>query len=331
MPAVGELGTIDSLFHTAALRIGYLSDVARYEEAWALCDSLQSIHPTQPAPHLYKAAIYVNWMQSYRLNDYQAEVEDNVQRAIDAGVQMLKMSKDAWVSSHVGSAYSYRAIARLRRHNWIGAFLDGRRSIDYLQAALDEDPRLYDVYFPLGGYHYWRTARSSFIRTVAFWMPDRRKLGIRQIDLAIRHGRYIRHGALHGIALSLLDTGDYEAALAYNDQIMAAIEPPTNGSLYTRGRLKAKLRDWPDVEAIFTQLLSQLPDRAIGYQVECKYWIARAAQQQGKVDAALQLSQEALVQSQSRNPALELESVLENFDSIHERLVKLEELLRRAR
>ena len=176
----------------------------------------------------------MNWMQSHRLSDYEADVDENVKRAIDAGKRQLDSSDEPWIHFHVGSAYSYRAMARFRRHNWIGAFLDGRRSIDHLKKALKGDPKLYDVYFGLGGYHYWRTARAGFIRAVAFWMPDRRELGLRQMELAARHGRYIRNGALHGIALSLYDAGEFERAVVFNTQVVGPSEPATNGSLHAR-------------------------------------------------------------------------------------------------
>tara|TARA_Y100001960_G_C14444063_1_gene714003 strand:+ start:216 stop:632 length:417 start_codon:yes stop_codon:yes gene_type:complete len=133
-------------------------------------------------------------------------------------------------------------MARFRRHNWIGAFLDDRRSIDHLKKALKGDPTLY---FGLGGYHYWRTARAGFIRAVAFWMPDRRELGLRQMELAALHSRCTRNGALHGIALSLYDAGEFERAVVFNTQVVGPIEPATNGSLYMRGRSSCSARDPP--------------------------------------------------------------------------------------
>ena len=149
-PATGELSTAEPVFDKAASRVGYLSDVGRYEEAWALCDSLREAFPDQPAPYLYTASEYVNWMQSHRLSDYENEVDANVEQAIEAGTRLQKTSDDAWLSSHVGSAYGLRAMARVRRHNWIGDYMDGRRSIGHLRAALERDPQLYDLYFPIG-------------------------------------------------------------------------------------------------------------------------------------------------------------------------------------
>lgn len=224
----------------------------------------------------------------------------------------------------MGSAYGYRALARLRRHNWVGAFLDGRRSNEHLNKALQRDPRLYDTYFALGAYHYWRTARSGFIRAVAFWMRDRRELGKHQMQLAIDHGRYIRNGALHGLALAQYDAGETAQALRTNTVVLGAIEPPTNGSLYLRGRLLAQQQDWPAVESTFHQLLAKLTEKSVGYQVECKYWIARALVEQEQPESALQLTKQALEQSRARDADLELESALEGFEVVLDRLVELQ-------
>ncbi len=322
-PAAGELASVDSTFDSIITRILLLTEGEHYAVALAVCDSLRQALPDHPGPYLSTAGVYVNRMQSYRLNDFQAEVDSNAQRAIDTGVRMLAAGADAWLSFYVGSAYGYRGMARLRRHNWVGAFLDGRRSIEYLNTALELDPRLYDAYFVLGAYHYWRTARSSFLRAVAFWMPDRRDLGLQQIRLAAEHGRYIRTGALHGLALALYDTGDIAGALAANTRALAAIDPPTTGSLYIRGRLLVQLENWPQVEQTFRQLLNRLPPRAVGYQVECKYWIARALNAQGRTEEARQLAISALAQSQLRRAELEVESALEDFATIRQWLATL--------
>jgi len=82
--------------------------------------------------------------------------------------------------------------------------------------------------------------------------------------------------------------------------------------------LIARVENWPAVEATFLQLLAKVPERAVGYQVECKYWIARAIQARGSLEEARKLAAEALAQSLQRKPELEVESVLESFDVIHQ-------------
>ena len=41
-------------------------------------------------------------------------------------------------------------------------------------------PNPYDCYYGLGSYHYWRTAKSKFVRTIAFWMKDKQQVKIQR-------------------------------------------------------------------------------------------------------------------------------------------------------
>jgi len=132
---------------------------------------------------------------------------------------------------------------------------------------------------------------------------------------------------MHGLALSLYDAGEIEAALAVNQQVMDRIDPSTNGSTFMRGRLLARQESWVEVEKTFRGLQARLPAAAVGYQVECKYWIARALQGQQRTDEARQLVREALELSKSRDEKHELESALESFATIRKQLMSLSEQL----
>ncbi|MDA0335748.1 MAG: hypothetical protein O2782_11320 [bacterium] len=77
------------------------------------------------------------------------------------------------------------------------------------------------------------------------------------------------------------------------------------------------------MEQTFRQLLNRLPASAVGYQVECKYWIARALAAQGRTEEARQLAAAALAQSRLRQAELEVESALEDFATIRQWLATL--------
>jgi tetratricopeptide (TPR) repeat protein len=311
---------IDSTFDTP-LSVGLdLIARGRHDAAIALFDSLQRAFPRHPAPHLYVAAAYQDWMLVNRLNDFEDHVQESVELAIDKGNALLRTSEDSWLRFYIGAAYGYRALYRFRRHSWVGAYLDSRRSVASFDHALAAMPDLYDCYFGLGSYHYWRTARSGLLRLVAFWIRDRRQLGLEELRFAVRHGRYSAADATYGLTNAYYDFGDYDRALTINEMAMKLADPPSNGALYMRGRIMARLGNWPDAEAAYRELLSRLPARSIGYQVECKYWIAEALNAQHRMAEAHEVSSEALTQSRSRNKATELESALDGFDSIRDRL-----------
>ncbi len=66
----------------------------------------------------------------------------------------------------------------------------------------------------------------------------------------------------------------------------------------------------------------------VGYIVECKYWIAASLKMQNRINKALQLTEEALVQSEKRNIDSELESPFEGFKEIKNRLKDLHKELK---
>ena len=177
-------------------------------------------------------------------------------------------------------------------------------------AAAEKDIPIYDVFLGLGSYHYWRTARSGFIRIVAFWMKDKRDFGLEQIQFSIDHGRYCPPESYLVLATALLDYEKYDRALAVLEQFSEDAGKEVMSSLYLRGRLMMHFENWREVKSLFQEILQRLEGYqypSIGYQVECKYWIAAALQREGNTDAALQLATEALQQSENRDGDIELE------------------------
>ncbi len=329
--AADAIAPQDSLFHEPLSRGLQMVYEDRFQESIDLFDSLQMAYPDHPAPYFYKAATYQTWMSSYRFSKYQKELEENVQLAIDKGNAMLKLRKDdPWLNFYIGAAYGYRAFFRIRSFNWIGAYMDGKKGIGNFKKALKKEPSLYDVYLGLGSYHYWRTARSKFIRIVAFWMSDKRDFGLEQIDFSVRHGQYCPAEASLVHVTALYDYKKYDEALTVLDAFEQSARVKTMSSLYLRGRLMIQSEDWATVDAIFRELLTRLdnaPYTSIGYQVECKYWMAKAERAFGNSEAALALAREALLQSEQRDKDAELESQFESFNDIRDLLKDLKKSL----
>jgi len=321
------------IFHDSLLRGIELISSDQYEEALVLLDTLQRMYPDHPAPYFFKAATYQDWMSSFRTTRFQEQVEENVQLAIEKGNELLKRKNDAWVHFYIGAAYGYRAFNRFRKHNWIGAYMDGRRGINQLKKAMAEDPNLYDVYLGLGSYHYWRTARSKFISAAAFWMKDKREVGLRQLEFAMQHGLYSKEQAAYNLIAAYMDYGQHEKAMEVVEGLIQEKNTPSISDLYYKARLLIEFERWPEVEAVFGEILKRLEGdkfASIGYLVECKYWIAAALRAQNKGSEALQWTQNAIAQSEKRNGDLELESPFEDYREIENRLKNLHSALKIA-
>jgi tetratricopeptide (TPR) repeat protein len=306
----------------------------QYEKSLAVFDSIQKALPQHPAPYFYKAAILQTWMATYRFNKFLNEVEQNVEKVIQLCDKSLeKNPDDPWTYFYLGGAYGYRAFAKMRGYNWIGAYLDGMKGLDNLKITLNKDPRMYDVYLGLGSYHYWRTARSKFIRIFAFWWSDERDLGVKQYRFSMKHGKYSQMES----AVTLLTVYfDYNR---YNDMIPLLKEIENNKSInsisvkYMHGRLAAEQKKWPETLKIFTGIYKKLKNyryQSIGYQVECQYWMALAYHKLGKDKEANNEIALALAANLTRDSSIEMESTFESYDQIIKRIEELEDELKHS-
>ncbi|GAB4330250.1 MAG: hypothetical protein Kow0037_05900 [Calditrichia bacterium] len=326
----GGLSPPDPLFDSVVSRGIELTFNDHYEESLALFDSLVQIYPDHPAPYFFRAASFQNLMNTYRINIYQNQLESNVQAAIETGEKQLKNSNDPWLNFYVGAAYGYRGFNKFRKHNWIGAYKDGKRGISNFKKALEKDTTMYDVYLGLGSYFYWRTAKSKFIKIIAFWMKDKRELGLRQLLFAEEHGRYAANEAAYVLLSALFDSERYDEAQTVLERLIARKEIPANTDLYYQGRLAIQSDNWPVVEESFSQLFSRLksyPRQSFSYLAECRYWQAYARYRQNRISEAAQLIAEADRLFEKYNPDREMEGLLEKNKDIGKAIEKLKKAI----
>lgn len=299
----------------------------RFQQALAIFDSLENEFPNHPAPHFFKSATYQNLMKSYRTRTYQKELEKNVNLAIEKAQNLMQTENDSWLNFYVGACLGYRAFFKIRQKKWISGFIDASNGIENLEIALEKQPDLYDAYFGLGSYNYWRTARSKFIQIFAFWLSDKREIGIEQVKIATKFGAYSKNESTLALTRILWDFGKEEEALELIEYYIANLPNPTLDALYKRARLFAHFENWVKVETEFENILARLQNyefQSYNFQVECKYLIAKAAYEQGKEQKALQNCEEGLKLSKKINLGIELESVFENSKKLVELLEELE-------
>lgn len=328
VPSVASdaIGARDPIFHEPVSRGIHLVFNGQVEESLVIFDRLLKEYPDHPAPHFFKAAAYQVWMSHYRLSKFQNEFEENVKSAISKGEALLKTDSDPWVHFYVGGAYGYQAFNRFRKHEWVGAYLDSKKGVKHLEETLALDQNVYDVYLAFGTYHYWRTAKSNFLRFIAFWIPDKRELGLRQLEFSVDHGQYSPFEASYALIAAYFDYGKYENAYALLNRTIEKKTQPSFSDLYLKARLFIKFERLQEAENLLVDLLQRLETSkypSVGYQVECKYWIAYILRSQEKTTEARTISEQALAQSEKRNADLEVESSFENFEDIKDNLKTL--------
>ncbi len=319
-------------FHDVILRGIEFLEHDNYESALETFENLKERHPRHPAPHFFKAVAYQQWMTTFRLKRYQKEMEENIQLAIQKGKALLEKNDSPWIHFYIGGAHGYRAYDRFQKHEWLGAYIDAKRGMASLRKALEREPALYDAYLGLGSYHYWRTAKSNFIRIIAFWVPDQRELGLRQLEFCAAQGLYARYEAIYNLIVAYFDYGKYEKAFEVFIRTIGRKKIHNISDLYVKARLLVEFGKWPEVESLFREILERLDLRgvsSIGYRVECKYWMAQSLLGQNRLGEALTMAAQALAQSETRNPDRELDGYFDDFDQIKARLSELYDYLKK--
>ena len=322
----GAVSLCDPRFDEPISRGIYLTFIDQHEKSVQLFDCLHNAYPHHPAPYFFKAAAYQDWMSTFRTIRYEEKLVHNIDEAIRRGESMLRQGQDPWISFYVGAAYGYRALFRFRKHDWISAYLDAEKGVEHFKEALEREPLLYDAYLGLGSYHYWRSAKSETIRLIAFWIPDKRELGLEQLRFAFKHGRYAVHEAGYDLVAAYYDAGQNEKAMEILSQIIQEKEKPGLPDLYYKGRLLIRFKKWQAVEHTFRELLKAIQSQdivSVGYQVECQYWIAVALAAQNKKAEARNMVEQALLLGEKRNGYKELEGPFESFREINLKLFGL--------
>lgn len=165
-PAKTPSAHLDSVAHELLLKGIHQVHNEEYFEAIATFEKLIDHLPDHPVGYFGKAAAYKTIMQNYRVNQYETALDSLLNLTIQIGEKASR--KDVLARFYLGGAYGYRGLHKVRKRNWLGAFNDGLKGINALQEVLEIDPTLYDAYFGLGAYHYWRSAKAKILRVFTF-------------------------------------------------------------------------------------------------------------------------------------------------------------------
>jgi tetratricopeptide (TPR) repeat protein len=325
----------DDAFHALVNQGIDLMNEGCYQEALESCKNLILYYPESPVGYFYTAACYQTIMRNYRVRTFEPEFKRYINLAIETGEAAVKKDRrDAISSCYLGGAYGYKALHKVLNREWLSAFRDGKRNISHLEEAIKTEPTLYDAYYGLGVYHYWRSAKSKALWFLPF-IGDERQKGIAELWQAIHKGRHSAIEGRYALTTIYYNEADYQKAWEVNQQLHNLF-PNSPACLYMRGRILEKQGKWKRAEMTFRRLLNHLiasEYRSISYQIECHYHLAFYLAKQKQFDPALRECELALQLSKLQNPAKELEGHLESTEEIldaahklHRQLVKINAL-----
>ena len=321
-----QTSRLDTTSHRLLLQGIHQVHIEEYDHALATFDTLMKHRPDHPVGYFGASAVYKTIMQNYRIKIYESRLDSLLDLTVTVGeMTVRKNRKDVLAYFYMGGAYGYRGLHRIRKRDWLGAFKDGIKGLNDIRTALDRDPEMFDAYYGLGTFHYWRSAKSKLLGLLPIFRKDKKR-GIYEVRLAIEKGTYTPVECQYALVPIYYDSEKYEEALAVNQELYEKF--PTNPScLYMRSRIFEKLGNWEEALVTMERLLAHIEAskyQSVGYPVECHFWMAFYLHQMDRDREALEHLRIIQALKEKRNPSQELEGPLESFQEIVSNLEQLQ-------
>lgn len=301
----------------------------KFDDAIKMCEEVVQTYPDNPMGYLGQAGVYHILMLNYRVSLFDDEFDSLTTLAIKAGEKSVKkQKKDANAYFVLGAAYGFRGLNRIRKSQWLGAFHDGLKGISKIKKAHRLDNQLYDTYYALGQFYYWKSVKAKVL-TVLRLMKDEREKGIEYLKIAVEKSRFASLEAKFALMEIHYYEDRYAAALTECETLPAKFsEDPTWN--YLMAKILCKLNRWEEAKPYWISLLNLLessPFKSNSYLAECHYGLANCAYQLQDFETARLELETALQFSKLWDKEKEIEGPLLDFDKVLKRMKKLDEKL----
>jgi len=298
----------------------------KYDEAIKMCEDVIATYPSNPLGYLGRAGIYHILMLNYRTSFFDNEFDSVTTLAIKTGAKAIKKNKqDANAYFALGASYGFRGLNRIRKGKWFGAFRDGLRGISSIKKAHKLDKELYDVYYALDLFYYWKSAKARVL-TFLRMMKDEREKGIEYLRIVSEKGQFSKYEAKFALVEIFYYEDRYEEALVECESLREKFphDPTWN---YLMAKTLGKLNRWAEAISYFRFLLvfiSNAPYKSFSFVAECHYGIAKCAFETEDYQTARRELNLALYFSKLWDKKKEIEGPLLDFDKVLKRMKQLD-------
>jgi hypothetical protein len=194
-----------------------------YGQANEICDGFIEQNETEPAGYLFKAATLLGEMGDAEEELYSKRFRnlvDTVFELCDKQLQSADSQKAAVLYLWQGHAHVYSSLWESQFGSVASAIKHGFAAKGSYHRGLEQDSSLYDLYFGLGNYHYWKTSKAGFLKTIGIVSDDIDK-GIAELKLAKDSARLFSEAAGNSMIWIWLDRNNYDSAISVAHQMLA--------------------------------------------------------------------------------------------------------------
>ncbi len=296
----------------------------QYDSALATCAELRRLQPEDPSGYVMAGGVYQAMMRLYRVRLFEAELDSLSRLAEKLAQKQTRKSGSAEAWFLLGSAKGSFALQRFHRGEWAPALQDVVLALHAMKEAMKRDKDFMDPALMLGLYEYWKSKKLG-MGTGLF--SGSRKDALRLLEQVQAKARYVRLDAKFTLQDLYMHEGEYERALAINEELYAQL-PEHPSVLQHRAVLLEKVRREEEALPVWEKLyerLSAFRRPSYAFLAECRLHRARILESM----KAEELQILAAVESAATNMRqcdrkLEMSGPFENFDELSKAIQEMQ-------
>ncbi|HWR83895.1 MAG TPA: hypothetical protein VN285_11395 [Candidatus Deferrimicrobium sp.] len=265
-----------------------------YNDEFRTADSVASLmiteHPQDPAGHLFRAIVRLTVM----FDEEEESGSDRFHHSLDSAHLAATKVRDtstsnktqAWMSLFLGHVEAYRALWETRFGSRFSALQSGRDAKREYQRGLAYDSSLYDLYFGLGLFNYYKSAKAGILRWIGLIHNDTEK-GIRQLYLAAESSAVSKEAARSALIWIYSDKEAYDSVIVLSRRMLQQY-PDGKTFLWPLAQACYEKKDYDGAASAYTTLRNRVSVRPGNYfnLIECDYYLYRCYQALEKNDLA---------------------------------------------
>jgi len=277
-PAAGTRLYMDSI-RTGMLREGQeLLFNDRFSAVDSLYDSYIEAYPDDPAGYLFKAAALIGEMADQEQNLYpelSGQLLDSVEVLVTRSLDTCSNEVRAWMYLMLGHAKAYRSLWESRFGSAFAAIKLGFAARSAYTRGLEADSSLYDLYFGLGCYHYWKSARAGLLRWFRNLKNEKDK-GIAELYLAADSSLLSREVSRSALIWIWLEEKEYDSAIVISREFLEYY-PDGKSFLWPLATACYKLKNYESALEAYRRLRARIAQAPGNFYnlIECDHNISR--------------------------------------------------------
>lgn len=250
----------------------------RFHEVDSIYQEQIRQYPADPAVYLFRAGGLLAEMTDREENLHEQlfiSLLDTVRRLSDRILDTCDSRTAAWMCLFQGHAKAYGALWESKFGSSISALKLGLSSIDEYEQGLRHDSTLYDLYFGIGSYHYWKSAKAGLLRWL-FIFKDEKDEGIEELRRAADASLLHRDLARSALIWVWLDCKQYDSAIALAENFARRF-PDGKTFLWPIAQARMGQKQYAEAADAFARLRSFFVASPGNYYnlVECDYYLAQ--------------------------------------------------------